>query len=179
MDNSCITHNGSTYQQWKKVPEPKAKVQRADFVIRVEVDGELSESHYVELKCRSSKESSAAFVGRVKEDIKKVRHTSWSAWRTTESALSAWAVAVSIGKTDEVDQRMHDCAREADFRWDVISLATFADGAGKMKIWSHEERCRGVDAELLFGYASQHSLQHYAESGDAERPEPSYDLKED
>ncbi|CAN9330817.1 unnamed protein product [Alternaria alternata] len=178
VDNSFITLDGSTYRQWKKVSEPKAKVQRADFVIRVEVDGELSESHYVELKCRSSKESSSEFVSRVKEDIKKVRQTDWAAWRTTESALSVWIVAVSIGSTDEVDQRMNDAAREAGFQWNVIPLANFADGAGEMKIWAHGERYRGFDTELLFGYASQHSLQKYAEFGEVERPEPSYDPEE-
>ncbi|KAF2819172.1 hypothetical protein CC86DRAFT_375333 [Ophiobolus disseminans] len=66
VDNSYITVEDVTFRRWKKLPEPRVKVQRADFAIRVEIDEELSESHYVELKCRSSKESSATFVGRVK-----------------------------------------------------------------------------------------------------------------
>ncbi|KAF2819173.1 hypothetical protein CC86DRAFT_413248 [Ophiobolus disseminans] len=69
---------------------------------------------------------------------------------------------------------MYDAAEKADIEWHVILLASFADGGGEMKLWTYEVRCRGFDSELLLGYASQYSLQDYAENWDVERTEPTH-----
>lgn len=99
----------------RKEPHRKAvaapKTQRSDFTLSASTD-ELQEVNTVELKCRTNKESDAEFVGRVRQDIEKIRGAHW--YRGTEeivddkTKLAVWLVAISIDGTEDGGKRVYE-----------------------------------------------------------------------
>ncbi|TLD26243.1 hypothetical protein E2P81_ATG08055 [Venturia nashicola] len=93
------------------------KTQRSDFTLSASTD-ELREVNTVELKCRTNKESDADFVGRVRQDIEKIRGATWDR-RAGENAddktkLSVWIVAISIDRTEDGGERVYEEDGEVD-----------------------------------------------------------------
>ena len=166
----CTGEYDSVLSSFEREEIYQSSKQRADFMIRVCVSESDTEAHYVEMKCRSSKEADSAFVNRVKKDIDKVLNTEWREWWTSEDAFSAWVVAVSVSRGDgHLEKLMYKAGEEKGVQCQVIDF----ENKGNIKIWTYEKAVRGMAGQLLFGYASQKALALYAKQGEkAERPEP-------
>ncbi len=129
---------------------------------------EGAEFYFVELKCRSTKETDSAFVYRVKKDIDKVFNADFDfVLRRTDVACSAWIVAISVGNT-ELDQLMYNAAMEKAIEWQVLLLSEQEESA--IKIWTYERQLAGGSNQSLFSYATQKSLTYHRKYGKFYQP---------
>ena len=162
----------------------RTTTQRLDLMIQVETNDpepdylpedsglwkQSVELYAVELKCKNTKESDSSFVGRIKNDIDKVRDTEWHRGLDSEHAASAWVVAISLFGI-QLDDAMHRVAEEKGIQWEMIELSE-PGGTPSVKIWTYEHRLKGTTGQMLLSYSSQRSLEIYVERGDWQPPEP-------
>lgn len=129
----------------------------SDFKIKASFEDEPSEFHWVELKCRSSKETNNSFVDRVSKDIAKAKDFDWDREVDPESLVSIWVLAISVGD-DSLEGSMQNAARQGNIEWNPpINLTN----DGFIKIWTYCRHVQGfrLPSESLFAYSTLARLQ--------------------
>jgi hypothetical protein len=129
--------------------------KRSDFTLQVSNGVDHFENHDVEMKCRSSKESYSAFVGRVGEDLDKVKESEWLEGLSPETThASQWVMAVTVGN-EELDGRMRALAQQKRIEWKELPVTP----DGKVKVWTYLHSYRGSCHNSLLSYSTETRIQ--------------------